>query len=70
VKGGEFPRYVVGTPAKVRRELEAMAGELGIRELVVNTIVWDDSARLRSYGLLAEAFGLGAGAGAIESSAA
>jgi len=67
---GEFPRYVVGTPAKVRRELEAMAGALGIRELVVNTIVWDDSARLRSYGLLAEAFGLGAGAGAIESSAA
>ncbi len=63
VEEGEFPRYFVGTPAKVKRGLEAMAGELGIGELVVNTIVWDHAARLRSYGLLAEAFGL---AGASE----
>ncbi len=55
---GEFPRYFVGTPAKVRTELAGMAAGLGIGELVVNTIVWDHDARLRSYELLAEAFGL------------
>src|SRR3984957_18310204 len=55
---GEWPRYFVGTPAKVRGELEAMAEELGIGELIVNTIVWDQAKRLRSYELLAEEFGL------------
>ena len=55
---GEWPRYFVGTPAKVGQELRAMAGELGIGELVVNTIVWDHAARLRSYELLAGEFGL------------
>jgi len=55
---GEWPRYFVGTPAKVRGELEQMAGELGIGELIVNTIVWDHAKRLRSYELLAAEFGL------------
>ena len=55
---GEWPRYFVGTPAKVRDELEEMAGELRIDELVVNTIVWDREKRLRSYELLAGVFDL------------
>jgi len=55
---GEWPRYFVGTPAKVRRELEGMAGALGIGELVVNTIVWEHAKRVRSYELLAEEFEL------------
>ena len=55
---GEWPRYFVGTPAKVGAELRAMAEELGIAEIVVNTIVWDPAARIRSYELLAEEFGL------------
>ena len=55
---GEFPRYFVGTPSRVRDSLEAMAASLGIEEVVVNTITWDHAARLRSYGLLAEAFHL------------
>ncbi len=59
VEEGEFPRYFVGTPERVKLALEAMAGEVGIGEFVVNTIVWDHAARLRSYGLLARAFGLG-----------
>jgi luciferase family oxidoreductase group 1 len=53
---GEWPRYFVGTTAKVRGELEQMAGALGIKELIVNTIVWEQAKRLRSYELLAEAF--------------
>jgi alkanesulfonate monooxygenase SsuD/methylene tetrahydromethanopterin reductase-like flavin-dependent oxidoreductase (luciferase family) len=56
---GEWPRYFVGPPAKVRGELEAMAEELGIHELIVNTIVWEQAKRLRSYELLAGEFGLG-----------
>jgi alkanesulfonate monooxygenase SsuD/methylene tetrahydromethanopterin reductase-like flavin-dependent oxidoreductase (luciferase family) len=55
---GEWPRYFVGTPALVRERLEQMAGELGIREVIVNTIVWEHAKRLRSYELLAEEFGL------------
>jgi hypothetical protein len=34
-----------------------MAGDLEIGELIVNTIVWDRRARLRSYELLAGEFG-------------
>jgi hypothetical protein len=42
----------------VKEQLEQMAGALGIGELIVNTIVWDRAKRLRSYELLAGAFGL------------
>jgi alkanesulfonate monooxygenase SsuD/methylene tetrahydromethanopterin reductase-like flavin-dependent oxidoreductase (luciferase family) len=55
---GEWPRYFVGTPARVKEQLEQMAGELGIKELIVNTIVWEQAKRLRSYELLAGVFGL------------
>ena len=58
VEEGEFRRYFVGTPERVKAGLEAMARELGIGEMVVNTITWDHAARLRSYALLAEAFAL------------
>lgn len=57
----EFPRYVVGTPQRVRDELERIADELQLKELIVNTITHSHEARLRSYTLLAEAFGLGSG---------
>jgi hypothetical protein len=40
----------------VKEQLEQMAGELGIGELIVNTIVWDHAKRLRSYELLAGEF--------------
>ncbi len=53
---GEFPRYFIGTPDVVREGLTAMADALGIGELVVNSIIHDHAARLRSYTLLAEAF--------------
>ena len=55
---GEWPRYFVGTAAVVRERLEEMASSLGIGELIVNTIVWDQAKRLRSYELLAGEFGL------------
>jgi luciferase family oxidoreductase group 1 len=55
---GEWPRYFVGTPSRVKEQLEQMAEELEIGELIVNTIVWEQAKRLRSYELLAEEFGL------------
>jgi luciferase family oxidoreductase group 1 len=55
---GEWPRYFVGTPARVKSQLEAMAAALGIGELVVNTITWDHAKRLQSYELLAHQFGI------------
>jgi luciferase family oxidoreductase group 1 len=58
---GEWPRYFVDTPSVVREQLEQMAGELGLGELIVNTIVWDQAKRLQSYELLARAFGLDTG---------
>ena len=51
----EFPRYVVGTPEKVRDELLHIAHELELSELIINTITHSHEARLRSYTLLAEA---------------
>jgi luciferase family oxidoreductase group 1 len=55
---GEFPRYVVGTPTKVRDELLHIASELKLQELIINTITHSHEARKRSYALLAEAFDL------------
>ncbi|HLW70833.1 MAG TPA: LLM class flavin-dependent oxidoreductase [Candidatus Binataceae bacterium] len=55
---GEYPRYVVGAPERVRDQLTLMADELRVDELMVVTIVHDHQARLRSYELLAQAFAL------------
>jgi luciferase family oxidoreductase group 1 len=51
-------RSVVGSPEKVRSELEAVAAEYGAEEVIVVTITHDHQARRRSYELLAEAFDL------------
>jgi luciferase family oxidoreductase group 1 len=51
-------RGVIGSPEKVRAELEQLAGEYGAEEVIVVTITHDHAARRRSYELLAEAFGL------------
>jgi luciferase family oxidoreductase group 1 len=55
---GEWPRYVFGDGAKVRPELERIANELQVEELMIVTVVHDHRARMRSYELLAEAFAL------------
>ncbi|MEK9660127.1 MAG: LLM class flavin-dependent oxidoreductase [Alphaproteobacteria bacterium] len=49
---------IAGSPATVKARLEELAHDLGVDELVILTITWDFEARLRSYRLLAEAFGL------------
>jgi alkanesulfonate monooxygenase SsuD/methylene tetrahydromethanopterin reductase-like flavin-dependent oxidoreductase (luciferase family) len=56
---GQRARAVIGSPAKCRRELEAMAARYGVDEVMVLTITGDYASRERSYELLAEAFELG-----------
>jgi luciferase family oxidoreductase group 1 len=51
-------RTLAGTPDVVREEMEAMARVYGVDELVVVTITHDFKARVRSYELLADAFGI------------
>ncbi len=55
---GTRGRTVAGTPEAVREQLEAMARAYGVDELVIVTITHDFKARVRSYELLADAFGL------------
>ena len=51
-------RSIVGSPEKVRAEIETVASEYGADEVIVVTITHDHQARRRSYELIAEAFGL------------
>jgi alkanesulfonate monooxygenase SsuD/methylene tetrahydromethanopterin reductase-like flavin-dependent oxidoreductase (luciferase family) len=49
---------IVGTPDQVKPQMQQMAEQYGVDELVVVTITHDFADRLRSYELLAEAFEL------------
>ncbi len=51
-------RGIIGTPAQVRSRLLAMGEEYGVDDFVILTITYDQKDRIRSYELLAEAFGL------------
>ena len=62
-------RGVIGSPEKVREGLEKVAAEYGAQEVMVVTITHDHAARRRSYELIAEAFGLDAGAAEAPSAA-
>ncbi|MGH7916445.1 MAG: LLM class flavin-dependent oxidoreductase [Candidatus Binataceae bacterium] len=55
---GEWPRYFVGEPERLREQMVDMASQLNVDELMIVTVVHDHQARMRSYELLAQAFGL------------
>jgi luciferase family oxidoreductase group 1 len=57
-ENGEWPRYIVGSPERVKRELSGIARALQLEEIMVVTIVHAHRARLRSYELLSQAFAL------------
>lgn len=50
--------WIVGDPQQVRATIEEQAEAAGTDEVMVTTTVWNHQLRLRSYRLLAEAFGL------------
>lgn len=62
-----WPRYAVGSPEEVHAQLSEMATELDIDEFVILSTIWSHKARIRSYELVAEAFGLPGRATAGES---
>jgi luciferase family oxidoreductase group 1 len=51
-------RQVIGSPSQVKEKLLELGALYGVDEFVAVTICYDFAARLRSYELLAEAFGL------------
>jgi alkanesulfonate monooxygenase SsuD/methylene tetrahydromethanopterin reductase-like flavin-dependent oxidoreductase (luciferase family) len=51
-------RLFVGSPATLMQKLQPMITESKADELMIITAVYDHEARKRSYGLLADAFGL------------
>ena len=50
--------WIVGDPQQVKATIEEQAQAAGADEVMVTTTVWSHDLRLRSYRLLAEAFGL------------
>jgi luciferase family oxidoreductase group 1 len=52
----EWPRYIIGSKARVRDQLQEIADAVQTDELMVVTITHSHEARMRSYELLAEAF--------------
>ena len=66
---GSGRRTILGTPEQVRAEIEQVVRDYGASEAIVVSIVHDHVARMRSYELIAEAFGLPAGAPASASGA-
>jgi luciferase family oxidoreductase group 1 len=58
IETSEWPRYFVGSPATLRQRFESLATALKLAEIMIVTIVHDHQARLNSYQLLAEEFGL------------
>ncbi len=51
-------RQVVGAPEQVKERLLALGQDYGVEEFVVVSICYDFAARLRSYELLAQVFGI------------
>ncbi|WP_270179995.1 LLM class flavin-dependent oxidoreductase [Alkalihalobacillus sp. CinArs1] len=51
-------RIIVGDPKQVRQQIEELGNMYQTNEVIVNTITYDFNARLKSYRLLAEEFGL------------
>ena len=49
-------RQIIGSPATVRAQIEALVEQSGVEELMAMTNISEHTARLRSYELLAEAF--------------
>jgi luciferase family oxidoreductase group 1 len=54
-------RIIAGDPQQVRAALESVATEYGAEEVFVVNILYDHAARVRSYELIAAAFGLNTG---------
>jgi luciferase family oxidoreductase group 1 len=50
--------HIVGSPATVRARIEALLEDVEVEEVMISSIIHSHEERLRSYELVAEAFGL------------
>jgi alkanesulfonate monooxygenase SsuD/methylene tetrahydromethanopterin reductase-like flavin-dependent oxidoreductase (luciferase family) len=59
-RNGAIPgrRAIIGSPERIRAEIEELASTYQADEVIVVTITYDHQARRRSYELIAEAMGL------------
>ncbi|MEX1137133.1 MAG: MsnO8 family LLM class oxidoreductase [Balneolales bacterium] len=55
---GVPPKFIAGTPDQVREQLEALATDFQVEEILIQDMMTDHQARLHSYELLAYAFKL------------
>jgi alkanesulfonate monooxygenase SsuD/methylene tetrahydromethanopterin reductase-like flavin-dependent oxidoreductase (luciferase family) len=55
-------RLIVGSAAQVKDRIDALVAATKADEVMITTMVFDHAARKRSYDLIANAFGLTAGA--------
>ena len=51
-------RTIAGDPEQVKERLETLASEHKVEELVIVNVMYSFEARVKSYELLAEVFGL------------
>lgn len=51
-------RMFVGSPATIRAQLQELAAEAGVDEIMITSLIHDHAARKRSYELLAKEFGI------------
>ncbi|HEY9010191.1 MAG TPA: LLM class flavin-dependent oxidoreductase [Devosia sp.] len=54
----QSPLWIIGSPETVKADIERRVEASGADEVMVTTTIWDYELRLRSFRLLAEAFGL------------
>ena len=52
------PRSAIGDGPQVKEKLDRLAADFEVDELVLHTITYDFDDRVRSYQLVAEAYGL------------
>lgn len=50
---GVPPRFIGGTPEQVEEQLQSLAADLSVSEIMVQDLITDHDARIRSYELLA-----------------
>ncbi len=55
---GRWPRSIAADPARLREIVKAMAEEVQADEVIIQDLIAEPHDRLRSYGLIAEAFEL------------
>ena len=55
-ESGILPKFVGGTPDSVREQLQQIAEDFAVDEIMIQDMIMDQKARLRSYELLAAAF--------------